>query len=110
MSNDRTLIKKAAEVEGLEIVGWSESSAYVKKEGDVVQWSPLDDSGDAFRLQCKAQGLDPAMERRKVVLEAIKANPRAFTCFKCETHTANGEFKTIGGIRAWRCKQCQELT
>lgn len=108
MSNDRTLIKKAAQVEGLEIVGWSESSAYVKKDGDVVQWSPLDDSGDAFRLQCKAQGLDPAMERRKVVLEAIKANPRAFTCFKCETHTAVGDFRALHGVRSWFCRECQE--
>lgn len=107
---DRTLLKKAAQVEGLEIVGWSESSAYVKKDGDVVQWSPLDDSGDALRLKCASEGLDPALERRRIVLEAIKANPRAFTCFKCETHTANGEFKTIGGIRAWRCNQCQEST
>lgn len=105
---DRTLLKKAAQVEGLEIVGWSESSAYVKKDGDVVQWSPINDSGDALRLKCAAEGVDPALERRKIVLEAIKANPRAFTCFKCETHTSNGEFKTIGGVRAWFCKNCQE--
>lgn len=108
MSDDRQLLKKAALIAGHEIVGWSESSAYVKKDGDVVQWSPLDDSGDAFRLQCKAQGLDPALERRKVVLEAIKANPRAFTCFKCETHTSVGDFKTMQGVRAWHCVTCQE--
>lgn len=108
MSDDRKLLKKAALIAGHEIVGFSESSAYIKQGAEVVQWSPLDDSGDAFRLQCKAQGLDPVIERRKVVLEAIKSNPRAFTCFKCETHTANGEFKTIGGVRAWRCNQCQE--
>lgn len=109
MSNDRTLLKKAAQVEGLEIVGWSESSAYVKKDGDVVQWSPLDDSGDAFRLQCKAQGLDPAMERRRIVLAAVAASKRSFTCFDCETQSSNGDFKTIGGVRAWRCVNCQEL-
>ena len=105
---DRTLLKKAALVAGHEIVGFSESSAYIKSGDDVVQWSPLDNSGDAFRLQCKAQGLDPVTERRKVVLEAIKANPRAFTCFKCETHTAVGDFRALHGVRSWFCRECQE--
>ena len=108
MSNDRALLKKAALIAGHEIVGFSESSAYIKDGKDVVQWSPLDDSGDALRLKCAAEGVDPALERRRIVLEAIKANPRAFTCFKCETHTSNGDFKTMQGVRAWHCVTCQE--
>ena len=51
---DRELLKLAAKAAGIEIYSWeSDCPLITRSDGQIVEWNPLTDDGDALRLAVK---------------------------------------------------------
>jgi hypothetical protein len=58
MTDDRTLLEKAARVAGYELADWQDPGAnalWVFDAGRLINFAPLVDDGDAFRLASKSR-------------------------------------------------------